>query len=116
MIGAIIAIASRATTAQTVIAAVVGGAIGCGLGILIARLLGWRWRQSPMTPAGIDGLVLWVRVRTPEQEQAALRILEDRGADAVHVHEIEIEKRLEDLPLSSLRADPWLGERLGEPR
>jgi len=94
----------------------VGGAIGCGLGILIARRLGWRWRQSPMTPAGTDGLVLWVRVRIPEREQAALRILHDHGAEAVHVHEIEIAKRLEDLPLSSLRADPWLGERLGEPR
>ena len=116
MIGAIVAVASRGTTAQTIIAAVVGGAIGCGLGILIARRLGRRWRQSPKTPASTDGLVLWVRVRTPEREQAALRILKDRGADAVHVHESEIEKRLEDLPLSSLRADPWLGERLGEPR
>lgn len=116
MIGAIAAVASRGTTAQTIIAAVVGGAIGCGLGILIARRLGWRWRQSPMTPAGTDGVVLWVRIRTPEREQAALRILKDCGADAVHVHEIEIEKRLENLPLSSLRVDPWLGERLGEPR
>jgi hypothetical protein len=116
MIGAIVAVASERTTAQTILAAAVGGAIGCGLGILIARRLGRRWRQSPKTPA--DGLVLWVRVRTPEREQAALRILKDRGADAVHVHEIEIEieKRLEDLPLSSLRADPWLGVRLGEPR
>jgi hypothetical protein len=116
MIGAVVAVASRGTTAQTIIAPVVGGAIGCGLGILIARRLGRRWRRSPKTPASTDGLVLWVRVRTPEREKAAQRILTDRGADAVHVHEIEIEKRLEDLPLSSLRADPWLGERLGEPR
>jgi hypothetical protein len=26
------------------------------------------------------------------------------------VQEIEIDKRLQDVPLSSLRVDPWLGE------
>jgi hypothetical protein len=38
------------------------------------------------------------------------------GAEAVHVHEIDLAKRPEDLPLQSLRPDPWLGdERLGQP-
>jgi hypothetical protein len=38
------------------------------------------------------------------------------GGEAVHVHEIELAKRPEDLPLHSLRPDPWLGdERLGRP-
>jgi hypothetical protein len=32
------------------------------------------------------------------------------------VHEIEIDKRFEDIPLSSLVLDPWLGsEPLGKP-
>ena len=43
-------------------------------------------------------------------------LLERNGGHAVRVHEIEIEKRTEDLPLSSLRPDPWLGsEPLGHP-
>jgi hypothetical protein len=38
------------------------------------------------------------------------------GGEAIRVHEIEVEKLPEDLPLSSLRPDPWLGnERLGLP-
>jgi hypothetical protein len=116
MLGALFAIASRGTTAPIVIATVVGATIGCGLGILVARLLGWRWIQAPNTPASTDGLVLWVRVRTPDREQKAVRILQSRGAEAVRVHEIENKKRVEDIPLSSVRPDPWLGnERLGAP-
>jgi hypothetical protein len=116
MIDAMIVIASGGTTLRTIVAAVVGGVIGCGVGYLIARRLGWRWTQDPKKPTGTDGVVLWVRVRTQGREQTAIRILTERGAEGVRVHEIEIEKRLEDLPLSSLRPDPWLGdERLGEP-
>jgi hypothetical protein len=62
------------------------------------------------------GIIIWVRVRTPEQEAAAQDVLKRYGAEAVRVHEIEIDKRAEDLPLASLRPDPWLSnERLGEP-
>ncbi len=52
------------------------------------------------------GLVLWVRARSPEREEKIRQILVAHGADSVRVHEIEIEKRLEDLPLSSLLVDP----------
>jgi hypothetical protein len=63
-----------------------------------------------------DGLLIWVRVRAPEKEAQAQDILVRHGGQAVHVHEIDLEKRPEDLPLHSLRPDPWLGdERLGRP-
>jgi hypothetical protein len=124
--GALLGIASRGTTAFIVSAtgttafviycAIVGAIMGCGLGIVIARLIGWRWVQTPNRLASSDCLVLWVRVRTPDHEQKALRILKLRGAGGVRVHEIERIKRVDDLPLSSLRPDPWLGnERLGAP-
>ena len=62
------------------------------------------------------GLILWVRVRSPEQEDVAQEILKAHGARAVRVHEIELEKRPEDLPLGTVRPDPWLGsEPLGHP-
>jgi hypothetical protein len=62
------------------------------------------------------GLILWVRVRSPEQEDRAQEILLRHGGEAVRVHEIELEKRPDDLPLGSVRPDPWLGsERLGQP-
>ena len=63
-----------------------------------------------------QGLLIWVRVRSPEKEAEAQEILMRHGGEAVHVHEIELAKRPEDLPLQSLRPDPWLGdERLGQP-
>lgn len=63
-----------------------------------------------------DGLLIWVRVRAPEKEAQAQEILMRHGGQAVHVHEIDLEKRPEDLPLHSVRPDPWLGdERLGRP-
>jgi hypothetical protein len=66
--------------------------------------------------AEAHGLLIWVRVQSPEKEAQAQEILVRRGAEAVHVHEIELVKRPEDLPLHTLRPDPWLGEeRLGQP-
>jgi hypothetical protein len=63
-----------------------------------------------------QGLLIWVRVNSPEKEAEAQEILIRHGGEAVHVHEIDLTKRTEDLPLHSLRADPWLGdERLGQP-
>lgn len=115
-IGALVGIASRGTTAFIVYCAVGGAILGCGLGVAIARLMGWRWIRAPNKLGSSDGLVLWVRVRGPDHEQKALRILNLRGAEAVRVHEIERSKRVDDLPLSALRPDPWLSnERLGAP-
>jgi hypothetical protein len=63
-----------------------------------------------------QGLLIWVRVRSPEMEAQAQEILVRHGAKAVHIHEIDLAKRTEDLPLHSLRPDPWLGdEKLGQP-
>jgi hypothetical protein len=114
MFGALMALGSGGTMVRIVVAVAVAGAAGGGVGGFVARRLSRRWRTA--TPGGTDGCVLWVRVRTPEREEKALQILRSHGADAVHVHEMEIDKRLEDLPLSSLRPDPWLSnERLGQP-
>jgi hypothetical protein len=62
------------------------------------------------------GLILWVRVRSPEQEALAQEVLLAHGAKAVRVHEIDLEKRPDDLPLATVRPDPRLGsEPLGHP-
>jgi hypothetical protein len=96
------------------VAVVAGVAVGGVAAVLIARYFerdrvsGLEWH------AAARGLILWVRVRSPEREDEAQEILLRHGAQAVRVHELEIEKRVEDIPLSSLRPDPWLGERLGE--
>jgi hypothetical protein len=62
------------------------------------------------------GLVLWVRTRSVDREDLARQVLQRHGGQAIRTHEIEITKRPEDIPLSSLRPDPWLGDdQLGRP-
>jgi hypothetical protein len=100
-------VASGGALALALVAAGAGGA-----GALLASHLGREQAEELEALMAAGGLVLWVRVRSPDREEQAQQILRDHGAEAVRVHEIEIDKRLEDLPLSSLRPDPWLG---GEP-
>jgi hypothetical protein len=72
-------------------ALIVGGA-GFLLAILLFRQRGVKSEAFEDLMASL-GFVLWVRVRTPEQEEAAKHILTGYGAQAVRTHEIEIVKR-----------------------
>ena len=94
----------------------------CGLIAGAVALFWTRKRLQRERSRGLDqlseayGLLIWVRVRSPEKEAEAQEILLRNGGKAVHVHEIDLSKRPDDLPLHSLRPDPWLGdERLGKP-
>jgi hypothetical protein len=95
-------------------------AVLCGLtaaGVAVSRVRRRVLRERYLGLENIaewNGLVIWVRVRSPEMEAAAQEILLRHGAEAVHIHEIDLAKTPEDLPLHALRPDPWLGdERLG---
>jgi hypothetical protein len=93
-----------------------GLAIGGAAVLLARRRLRREHRLGLDKLSEAQGLVIWVRVRSPEKEAEAQEILMRHGGEAVHVHEVELAKRPEDLPLHSLRVDPWLGdERLGRP-
>jgi hypothetical protein len=88
-------------------------------GIAVARV---RQRLNRERTLGLEkqsewqGLLIWVRVRSPEKEAEAQEILMRHGGEAVHIHEIELTRDSDDLPLHSLRPDPWLGdERLRQP-
>ncbi len=99
-------------------AAIVGALVGLAAGGVAALVMKRVFRRDAVrgleTPRLQRGVVLWVRVRSAEREAMAQDILARNGGRAVRVHEIAIEKRTEDLPLSSLRPDPWLGsEPLG---
>lgn len=108
-------VASGGALGLAMAAAAAGGAAGGIGGLLFARFLGKKEAEDLEDQLAQGGLVLWVRVRTPQEEAKAIEILNRHEAKAVRVHEIEIDKRLENIPLSSLRPDPWLGvERLGQ--
>ena len=112
--GAFGVIASGEGTVPAVLAALLGAVVFAGIAALIAEMIARR--KLPQLD-NTKALVLLVRIRSAEQEDKAQQILRDYGAEAVRVHEIDIEKRLDEVPLSSLRVDPWLGEhgRLGRP-
>jgi hypothetical protein len=99
------------------ILAVPSGIIVAGVAVLWAQRRLQRERAQGLEKLSeAQGLLIWVRVRSLEQEAQAQELLVRHGAEAVHVHEIDLAKRPEDIPLQSLRPDPWLGdERLGQP-
>ena len=96
---------------------VLTGLVVGGVAVLVARRRLQRERALGLERLAEEhGLLIWVRVNSPEKEAKAQELLVRHGAEAVHVHEIELAKRPDDLPLHSLRPDPWLGdERLGQP-
>jgi hypothetical protein len=89
---------------------VVGAVAAAALGAQLARVFARKRIRDLEAQLTERELVLLVRVRSPEEEAEAADILLDHGAQAVRAHEIAIDKRLEDLPLHSLRPDPWLGD------
>jgi hypothetical protein len=108
---------SDASNAEIGVAAALVGVVAAGAGFLLAtRIFGRDEARGLDSLLARRGLILWVRVRSPEQEALAQEILLAHRAEAVRVHEIELEKRPEDLPLGTVRPDPWLGsEPLARP-
>ena len=108
---------SGVSGAETGVAAALVGLVAAAAGFLLAaRIFGRDEAQGLDSLMAKRGLILWVRVRSPEQEDLAQEILRAHRAEAVRVHEVELEKRPEDLPLGTVRPDPWLGsEPLGRP-
>jgi hypothetical protein len=118
--GMIIAYWAAVSGARTAVALGAAAVAACAALAVIAYLLTRGYDRDRTNGlewlAAARGLVLWVRVHSSAQEEIARTFLSDNGAEAIRVHEITVEKRPEDLPLSSLRPDPWLGpERLGQP-
>jgi hypothetical protein len=108
-------VASGGGSAAAVLAAMLAGGAAGGIGYTVTP----RFLRDDRTvsPEGLPaGFLLLVRVRSPDREQTAQQILRDHDADAIRAREVEIEERPDDIPLSSLRPDPWLGDdRLGQP-
>jgi hypothetical protein len=115
-VGALGVVASGGALALAAAAAAAGGAVAGGLGgLVLSRYLEEKQADELEALMVAGGLVLWVRVRSPEQEKKAQEILRKHGGEAVRVHEIAVAKRVADIPLSQIRPDPWLGsERLGQ--
>jgi hypothetical protein len=82
------AVATGGTLAVIIAAAVAAGSLSGGVGALLVRALGkYRVRQVK-EQLHRGGLLLWVELCNPEQEQKALTILQRHSGEDVHIHEL----------------------------
>ena len=99
--GAIVAAAYDLGWGESAVSVLACAVIAAGAAAVAAR---WFVRRRSVLDPDTDAAVLWVRVRSPAAEERARRVLLTHGARAVRVHEIELDKRLHDIPLGALLA------------
>lgn len=103
--GAALPVVASGGALATAIAAAVGGGAAAGA---LARIIRDKV-INPRDAARLEddlmsgGLVVFVRIDTSAEEANALKIMREVGADNVHVHEIDVGRRRDDLPLSAVQ-------------
>lgn len=102
-------VASGGSLALVAAIAAAAGTAGAGIGAAAIHHLGKKQAEDLELQLMAGGIVVWVRVHNREMEERAQEVLAKSGGESIRVHEIEIEKRLDDLPLSKFNPDPWLG-------
>lgn len=106
--GAVAVTAVGGALALAFAAALVTGTAAAGVGALLAGAIARHHAAHVEEQLKKGGLVLWVGVANAEAEKQALAILQEAGAEDIHVHEVEREWNLRDLPLADARPDPIL--------
>jgi len=107
--GAFAVLATGGVLAAAVAAAIAAGAAGAGLGMLLAHAIGKAHQDHVQAQLAQGGLILWVGIKDADAEARALAILTKAGAHDVHVHAIQREWTLKDIPFSGVQPDPLLG-------
>lgn len=85
---AAVGLGSAPITLPILIAAGSGAAVGAGLGAFMHEHHAQQLREQIER----GGILLWVSVRSPEEEAKAVAILNAHGARDVHVHELPLER------------------------
>jgi hypothetical protein len=112
---AAIVMISGGDTLQAVIAAALSGCLGGAFsGYVFARHFKLKDVIILDDKLADDGVMLWVRVSSPDQEAKAKQILLAHGAEDIRIFEAEVVKTTEDIPWSRLRPDPFIPVRLGD--
>ncbi len=88
IIGGLIAIIERAGWAYIFLGIALGGAIGAMLGGMVTIITTKWWNSHLRRQIRNGGLVLWVNIRSPDQESKAWHVLSDNKARYLHVHDI----------------------------
>ena len=106
--GGLAVIASGGAMALAFAAAIGLGAVGAGVGGLLARVISHHHIDHVWEQLSQGGLVLWVSVRDDEAAARALEILIAAGASNAHLHELDREWSVKDRPSTVAQADPFL--------
>ena len=102
-------VASGGALAAVLAATAAGGTIGAGIAKVVRRaILGGVGADTLERDIRSGGLVVFVRVRDDTPESQIQDIMRKSGALNVHVHEIELKKTLDELPLATIQPDPRL--------
>nr|GLK21565.1 hypothetical protein GCM10017606_23920 [Microbacterium terregens] len=102
-------VASGGALATVLAATAAGGAAGAGIARVVRKvILGGVGAEALERDIRGGGLVVFVRARDAAAEERAQEIMRKAGALNVHIHEIELNKRLDELPLAQIQPDPWL--------
>ena len=98
-------LATGGAVASAVGLGIAGGAAATGLAKIVRDRIVHRSEAVNLeNELRLGGLVVFVRVRDPEEAEKALTILQECGATDVHVHEVELPKTAADIPLAKCRA------------
>jgi hypothetical protein len=94
---AFIAVGATVVTGGTALAAIIGAAAaGGGAAVAVEALGQWAGKsRADFLHEQIQrgGILLWVMLRSPEQEGKAREILMRHGADIIHAHDAELPTR-----------------------
>ena len=100
--------AGDGTLIAAVGAAVLGGAVGAGLGMLLFRAVASRRAANVQAQLAGGGMILWVSTPDGPAEERARKVLQRCGGRSVHAHVVEREWGADDTPLHSVQPDPFL--------
>jgi len=107
--GGLAVVASGGALAGAFVAASAVGAVGAGIGGLLARVISNRHVDRVGEQLAQGGLVLWVGVRDDAAAARALEILIKGGAHDAHLHEIQRQWISNNRPATLTQPDPFLG-------
>jgi hypothetical protein len=68
---------------------IVGGVGGVAVGSVFAKILGDKYSEFFQKQIDKGGLLLWVQTDTIEKENTASKVLQEYGAEDVHIHDIK---------------------------
>ena len=85
-VGAIVA--SGGTVAAAILGAAAIGGVGGLIGVALTRFLEHHHADYLQEQLDRGGLLLWVSLRSPDQENKVRKILTRSGAEDVHVHDL----------------------------